>query len=508
MKDLLGNEIHVADPASVAAIDDFVGGFIACEARVTSILSAAEHDDSVAVQACAAALHLFAESPEGPVNARPYLERAERSGVPATERERRFLRAVQAWAGNDVASTIGLLDEQVRMHPRDLAALKLAQYLLFNLGDSPGMLRLALAAQLAAADVPYLHGMTAFAYEQCHLLREAERTARRAIAMLHKEPWAHHALAHVMLTEGRVEEGRAFMQEVSVTWLGLNSFMETHNWWHLALFLIEQDAHAAALELYDRHVWGVCKPYSQDQIGAVSLLARLELAGVDVGDRWVDVSVYLAARTHDQVQPFLDMHYLYGLARAGRSEADELLREVEAFAPRAPELTRAAWQRVAVPACGSARQGRQAEEQLHFALGAGAAVGGVNRVLLFALAELLSHRAGGCLSGVGGPHHLAQPGHPTLPLEARQHHRPRGHVLHQVLKEGLALVLAVEGLALLAREHGPEKSKFQSFFAASLLALRLLGDGRSCRKAFSGHARLSAGKSCPDRRPGKNVSVV
>jgi tetratricopeptide (TPR) repeat protein len=351
MQDLLGNEIHVADPASVAAIDDFVGGFIACEARVTNILSAAEHDDSVTVQACAAALHLFAESPEGPVNARPYLERAGRSGVPATERERRFLRAVQAWAGNDVASAIGLLDEQVRMHPRDLAALKLAQYLLFNLGDSPGMLRLALAAQLAAADVPYLHGMTAFAYEQCHQLREAERTARRAIAMLRKEPWAHHALAHVMLTEGRVEEGRAFMQEVSVTWLGLNSFMETHNWWHLALFLIEQDAHAAALELYDRHVWGVCKPYSQDQIGAVSLLARLELAGVDVGDRWVDVSAYLAARTHDQVQPFLDMHYLYGLARAGRSEADELLREVEAFAPRAPELTRAAWQRVAVPAC-------------------------------------------------------------------------------------------------------------------------------------------------------------
>jgi len=153
-----------------------------------------------------------------------------------------------------------------------------------------------------------------------------------------------------MLTEGRVEEGRAFMQEVSATWVGLNSFMETHNWWHLALFLIEQDAQAA-LELYDRHVWGVCKPYSQDQIGAVSLLARLELAGVDVGDRWQDVSAYLAARTHDLVQPFLTLQYLYGLARAGRGEADELLRAVEAFAPQAPEISRAAWQQVTVPAC-------------------------------------------------------------------------------------------------------------------------------------------------------------
>ena len=138
---------------------------------------------------------------------------------------------------------------------------------------------------------------------------------------------------------------------MSDSWVGLNSFMETHNWWHLALFLIEQDAHAAALDLYDRHVWGVCKPYSQDQIGAVSLLARLELAGVDVGDRWADVSAYLAVRTHDQVQPFLDMQYLYGLARAGLPEADALMRQVEAFARHAPELTRGAWQRVAVPAC-------------------------------------------------------------------------------------------------------------------------------------------------------------
>ncbi len=349
--DLLGNPIQVAEATSVTAVDDFVGGFIACEARVTNILAAAEQDDSVIVQACAAALHMFAESPEGPVNARPHLQRAARSCVPASERERRFLGAVQAWAANDIANAIRLLDEQVRAHPRDLAALKLGQYLLFNLGDSPGMLRLALAAQHAAAEVPYLHGMTAFAYEQCHLLREAESAARRAIAMQHKEPWAQHALAHVMLTEGRIDEGRRFMEVMSDSWVGLNSFMETHNWWHLALFLIEQDSHAAALDLYDNHVWGVCKAYSQDQIGAVSLLARLELAGVDVDDRWSDVSTYLAARKHDQVQPFLDMQYLYGLARAGSPEADELLRAVEAYAPMAPEITRAAWQLVAVPAC-------------------------------------------------------------------------------------------------------------------------------------------------------------
>ena len=354
-QDLLGNAVHLSDGTSLAAIDDFVGGFIACQARVTNILGAAAHDESVLVQTFAAALHLFAESPQGVVNARPFLERAAASRLPASAREAAWREAVQAWADDDVARAIALLAEVQRSHPRDLAALKLAQYLLFNLGDSPGMLRLALVSQDAAADIPYLHGMTAFACEQCHLLRDAEAAARRAIAMQPDEPWSHHALAHVLLTEGRIAEGRAFMQDVSPTWLGLNSFMETHNWWHLALFLIEQGDDGGALALYDRHVWGVCKPYSQDQIGAVSLLARLELAGIDVGDRWQDVADHLASRTQDHVQPFLDMHYVLGLARAGRAEADALLRQVEAYAPNAPAYAREAWQRVAVPACRGLR---------------------------------------------------------------------------------------------------------------------------------------------------------
>src|SRR5207244_11740667 len=144
--------------------------------------------------------------------------------------------------------------------------------------------------------VPFLHGMLAFGHEQCHQLRGAESSARRAIAMRRKEPWAHHALTHVMLTEDRIAEGREFMEGVSDTWTGLNSFMVTHNRWHQALFALAQHDHGEVLRLYDTHVWGVAKDYSQDQVNAISLLARLELAGVDVGDRWQDVAQHLATR--------------------------------------------------------------------------------------------------------------------------------------------------------------------------------------------------------------------
>ena len=90
------------------------------------------------------------------------------------------------------------------------------------------------------------------------------------------EPWAQHALAHVMLTDGRLAEGAALLQQMSSGWHGLTSFMRCHLWWHLALFQIDLGDDAAALKLYDDQVWGVDKTYSQDQVGAVSLLARLE----------------------------------------------------------------------------------------------------------------------------------------------------------------------------------------------------------------------------------------
>ncbi|MBD9403817.1 tetratricopeptide repeat protein [Acidovorax sp. ACV02] len=351
MTDSLGNPITLHDEASATALNDFVEGFIACEARAVNVLNAAA-DTSPIVQASCAALHMFAESADAPHNARPLIDQALARAAEATEREQRFVAAIAAWVDGDLPRAIALHEEQARLHPRDLASLKLGQYHLFNRGDSPGMLRLALQALPAAAEVPYLHGMLAFGWEQCHRLQEAESAARHAITLCRKEPWAHHALAHVMLTLGRIREGTDFMASMSDTWTGLNSFMVTHNWWHQALFLLEQDRHAEVLALYDQQVWGVVKEYTQDQINAVSLLARLELAGVDVGDRWTDVADHLALRLADHVLPFLDLQYLYGLARAGHMEAARTLQNniTAHAATRTEAQERTVWQQVCVPA--------------------------------------------------------------------------------------------------------------------------------------------------------------
>ena len=347
--DPFGNPFQVQHEASAVAVNDFVEGFLGYTPRILAILPAAEHDASLIVQTCAAVLWMFSESPAGPPKARACLQRAADAALPATERERLFAQAVQQWVACDMAGALASHAQLAREQPRDLASVKLGQVHAFNLGDCPTMLRLALHAAPAAADVAWLHGLLAFGYEQCHQMDKAEHAARRALAMRPSEPWAQHALAHVMLTDGRLAEGAHFMQQASGQWAGLTSFMRCHNWWHLALFQIELGDDAAALALYDQQVWGVEKSYSQDQVGAVSLLARLELAGLDVGGRWHELAGWLAVRTADQVQPFLDLQYLYGLARAGRPEADVLLANIEAFAPQAPVATRAAWSQVAVP---------------------------------------------------------------------------------------------------------------------------------------------------------------
>lgn len=348
--DVLGNPLALDDASSLGPLNDFVEGFIASEARAVNVLQA-EADASALVQAYCAALHMFAESRDGPANAAPYIARAQAGAARASEREQRFVAAVAAWIAGDLDRAIALHEEQARLHPRDLASLKLGQYHLFNRGDSPGMLRVALHAREAAADVPYLHGMLAFAWEQCHFLEQAEAAARQAIALRRKEPWAHHALAHVMLTQGRLAEGHAFLQDVSPTWTGLNSFMVTHNWWHQALFALDLDDADEVLALYDRHVWGEAKAYSQDQVNAISLLARAELAGIPVGDRWQDVADQVALRAHDHVLPFLDLQYLYGLARAGRIDpAQAWMAAIEQHARTRQGREAVVWQRVCVPA--------------------------------------------------------------------------------------------------------------------------------------------------------------
>lgn len=348
-QDYLGNPLDIDDQDVRQGLNDFVAGFIGYHPRAEAILGCADrHPESALSNALAGILLMFSESPEGPQLAEKYRRRAA-AVASRHPRASRYLELLEAWIADDLDQVLATSATLLEQFPRDLFAAKLNQYVEFNRGNWPALLRIALKAVSGAADIAQSHGMLAFAYEQCHLLEEAETSARRALAIQPDEPWAQHALAHVMLTQGRIEEGVAFLESVSDHWEGLNSFMYTHNWWHLALFYLARGENARVLEIYDQHVWGILPDYSQDQIGAVSLLARLELAGVDVGQRWQALSPYLRKRHSDTVQPFLSLQYLYGLARANEPEADQLLAALRQRSREAPVFSRAVWADVTLP---------------------------------------------------------------------------------------------------------------------------------------------------------------
>jgi hypothetical protein len=351
-RDFLGHPVTTQRGTTLRGIDDFIEGYLGYETRAERILAAADAEPgSCLANVYAGLLWMLLEAPEGAQHAAKYLAAAERAAPLATRREQLNAAALRAWVDDDLARTLRLFDQISDEFPRDLVIAKTHQYLEFNRGNSPEMLRVALKVAGANTDVPYVHGMTAFAYEQCHLLSEAEAEAWSALDMRRKEPWAQHALAHVLLTRGQIDEGARFLEGMADTWTGLNSFMFTHIGWHLALFYLSQGRDQQVLQLYDRHCWGIAKHYSQDQIGAVSLLARSEIAGIDVGPRWQDLADHLAARAQDTVLPFLTLQYLYGLARAGRPEAETLLESVRRHAETAPPFTREAWRDVALPGC-------------------------------------------------------------------------------------------------------------------------------------------------------------
>jgi len=352
VRDGQGLEVGDADADAVEALDFLREEWLGFGKRFPRFMEAAEREERCALlPVMAANLLLSMNSAEGHALGERHLVRARTMAAGASPRERAWIAATEAWLSGDTDRSLEIHEKIVGEWPRDMLAGKLGQLHAFNRGDAKALLRIGERLVEANRENHYAWGMCAFGLEECHRLDDAERHARRAIDMERRDPWAHHALAHCFEARGRMVEGVAFLDSVADTWEDCNSFMYTHNWWHYALFLIDLDRPDAALALFDERVWGVWKEFCEDQINAISLLARLELRGVDVGARWSDIASYLGGRLHEHYVPFLDLQYLYALARAGaQSAVTEMLASLEDRAGNAKPFEREAWADGAVPA--------------------------------------------------------------------------------------------------------------------------------------------------------------
>ena len=343
--DAHGNPITAASREAVALLDATVSAYLGFRQdtgdRLKAVFGA---DPDLAMAHCLRGcfMMLFGQRAMVP-RAHRSLEAAKTAAQAAgvMPREAAHIAALGAWVAGDFVGATARWETILAAHPRDILALKLAQYGCFYAGESKRMhdvVARALPAWHAAMhDYGFVLGCHAFGLEETGDYEAAERAGREAIERNSADIWAAHAVQHVFEMTGRPRQGIAWTERLEADWRGCNNFAY-HALWHRCLFLLELGQHDRAFELYDREV----RPESTDDLldisNAVSLLWRLEQAGVDVGDRWQELAVRSEAHIDDHLLTFGDVHYLLALAAAGRAdEAQRFTESLSRYAARHDE---------------------------------------------------------------------------------------------------------------------------------------------------------------------------
>jgi hypothetical protein len=180
----------------------------------------------------------------------------------------------------------------------------------------------------------FVLGLHAFGYEECNQYPDAERIGRQAVELAGDDSWAVHAVAHVMEMQGRIGEGLDWYKSTQPVWAGEDNGFAFHNGWHVALFHMDREEHAKALEVFDARLTGGGE-LALTRIDASALLWRLMLEGVDVASRFAAVADgwQKALAGEGGFYAFNDFHAALAFAAAGRREALAQLREALARAP-------------------------------------------------------------------------------------------------------------------------------------------------------------------------------
>ena len=325
MKDARGLDVTTDDATAVAAADDFAARLLRLDQGVEAILDAAKRwPDTPIVQLYAATFWLYGQTSGALETAAVHLRACD--ALAMNTRERALHRALALWYGNDNLRAVEAMEAITSEWPGDLLTAKIAEFLYCVLGQQymgprfrAHMRRLEGAH---AADPDFL-AMTAFASELCSDYAAAEAAAERALAIEPKNPWAQHALSHVLIRQGRVAEGLARLESFLPLLAACGRPIHCHDAWHLALLHLERLDVAAAMRVFRTHIWGITPDFVVEQLDAIALLWRIEMAAGPMDAQWPSIAGHIAPRALETFMPFMNAHYVYALARAGRADAVE-----------------------------------------------------------------------------------------------------------------------------------------------------------------------------------------
>lgn len=245
------------------------------------------------------------------------------AGAPATARETAFVHALGDWLAGKPSRAAARLEGVLEQSPVDALAMKMVHAIQFVMGK-PVEMRASVERVMGAWDAHpgrgYLLGCHAFTLEETGEYAAAERTGRAGVDLAPDDAWGLHAVAHVFDMTGRAREGLDWLTGRESSWAHCNNF-RFHVWWHQALMHLDLGEYDIALALYDADIRAEKTDDYRDIANAASLLSRLELEGVNVGDRWEELAVLAENRATDGCLAFADLHYMLALCGGARDKA-------------------------------------------------------------------------------------------------------------------------------------------------------------------------------------------
>ena len=281
-------------------------------------------------------------------------ENAAKLSGRANNRELGHLAAVRAWVNGDFYRAVQTWEDVLTRYPRDLIALQMAHLTHVLLGDVAGQRdSVARVFPLWDETIPgyeFVLGFYAFGLEENGAYHRAEELGREALAMRPDNPYAVHAVGHVMEMKGRQGGGIRFMSDHVHHW-GSSNFAN-HLWWHTALFHLDIGETNRVLDIYDNHLRGSGEGERYEELDSSALLWRLNLLGVDTGNRWVELSRKWAPAAQDTLYAFNDVHAMMAYCSAGDTASQEqLLGANERYIEHGSDANAAMSREIGMPFC-------------------------------------------------------------------------------------------------------------------------------------------------------------
>lgn len=234
----------------------------------------------------------------------------------ATGRERQLIDALRRAMVGDLWTAGVMISTHLDGYPRDV--LMLREHLLLQNYGGDARRKEAIAAELGGlaaqfGNDPWFLGVYSFALSETGEVTDAARIATTGLGAHPDHSVLAHSLAHTQFEMGDDLAARDFLDD----WLvdhGDSVVSAGHLTWHLALTHLALSDPGRALALFHRQKEvGPALGFARED--AISLLWRLHLRGVDVGDEWTDL---LERRTSaGPRRPFELAHLAFAFAALG-----------------------------------------------------------------------------------------------------------------------------------------------------------------------------------------------